>query len=225
MLAVSACSQGQRQSPVQTLAGQAVDWATRQPVAGATILFDCWTDPANRLEGSDHLRSIVHVTDSAGRYEFSSADLRGCTNFLFRGAKMGYSGSYPNGDDALAGRHIPRLLILVQQSDQAWFDLQGRAPDPNLHVRLAKTGEIIPAADYRNWYRAFFEAKHIAATDRETTYVRQHFCAHLEELFASLSGEDKLSLLNSPVNFTYNGKSWSGKTSDYDQVVEYCSRH
>jgi hypothetical protein len=223
VLAVPACNQGQGQAQVQVLAGQAVDWTTRQPIAGANVVFDCSADATNRIEGHDHLRTVTHLTDSDGRYDFSSNDLRGCTLFRFIGSKEGYSGSYPSGEDVLAGRHIPRLLILVKQSDQAFFDLQGRAPNPNLHVTLASTGEVIPLGDFHQWYRAFFEAKRIATTDREIAFVRQNFCAHLEELFAKLSYEDKLSLQQSQVSFTYDGKSWSGRMSDYDEeVVPYC---
>jgi hypothetical protein len=88
---------------------------------------------------------------------------------------------------------------------------------------LASTGEVIPLGDFHQWYRAFFEAKRIATTDREIAFVRQNFCAHLEELFAKLSYEDKLSLQQSQVSFTYDGKSWSGRMSDYDEeVVPYC---
>jgi hypothetical protein len=224
VLAVAACSPGQGQAQVQVLAGAAVDWTTRQPIAGAKVVFDCSADATNRIEGHDHLRTVTHLTDSDGRYEFSSNDLRGCTLFRFVGSKEGYSGSYPSGEDVLAGRHIPRLLILVKQSDQAFFDLQGRAPDPNLHVRFANTGAVDALGDYHQWYRAFFEAKRIATTDREIAFVRQQFCAHLEDLFAKLSYEDKLSLEQSPVSFAYDGKSWTGRMSDYDkEVVPYCS--
>jgi hypothetical protein len=222
VLAVPACSQGKVPAPPQALAGRALDWTSREPIAGAKVVFDCWADATNRIEGHDHLRTVTHLTDSDGRYEFSSNDLQGCTLFRFIGSNDGYSGSYPSGEDVLAGRHIPRLLILVKQSDQAFFDLQSRAPNPDLHVTLAKTGEIIPVGDYKQWYRAFFEAKRIATTDREIAFVREKFCAHLEDLFAKLTYEDKLSLRQSQVSFTYNGKSWSGRMSDYDELVEYC---
>jgi len=225
VLVIPACSQGQGRAPAEVLAGRAIDWTTRQPVAGVKVVFDCSADATNRIEGHDHLRTVTHLTDSDGRYEFSSDDLKGCTLFTFFGSKEGYSGSYPNGEDVLAGRHIPRLLILVQQSDQAFFDLQGRAPDPNLHVRFANTGEISLVGDYHQWYRAFFEAKRIATTDREIAFVRQQFCAPIAALFAKLSNEDKQSLEQSRVSFAYNGKSWTGRMSDYDQeVVSYCSK-
>jgi len=220
VLAVPACSQGQ----VQVLAGRAVDWTTQQPIEGARVVFDCMSDATNRVEGHDHLRTVTHLTDSDGRYEFSSKDLKGCTVFNFSGSKQGYVGAYPSGEDVLAGRHVPRRLVLVKQSDQAFYDLQGRVPDPNLHVRLAKTGEIIPLGDYEQWYRAFFEAKRIATTDREIAFVRKQFCTHLEELFATLSDQDKLSLAQAQVSFTYGGRSWSGRMSDYDEeVASYCS--
>jgi hypothetical protein len=225
-LAVPACSpgKGQTQAPVEVLAGRTIDWTTKEPIAGVKVVFDCSADATNRLEGHDYLRTVTHVTDSEGRYEFSSKDLQGCTLFRFIGSKEDYSGSYPSSDDVLAGRHIPRLLILVKRSDQAFFDLQGRAPKPDLHVTWAKTGEIIPVGDYKQWYRAFFEAKRIAKTDREIAFVREQFCAHLEDLYAKLSEEDKLSLRQAQVSFSYDGKSWSGPMSDYDdEVVPYCN--
>ena len=224
VLGLPACSQWQGQAPVQVLAGRAVDWATHEPVADARVVFDCSADATTRLEGHDHLRTVYHLTDSDGRYAFSSNDLQGCTLFRFFGQKDGYSGAYPGGDDVLAGRQIPRLLTFVRQSDQAFYDLQGRAPNPNLHVTIASTGEVSLVGDYHQWYRAFFEAKRIATTDREIAFVRQQFCAHLADLFGKLSLEDKQSLAHSQVSFTYNGKSWSGRMSDYDQeVVPYCS--
>lgn len=117
---------------MQVLAGRSVDWATKEPIAGAKVVFDCSADATNRIEGHDHWRTVTHLTDSDGRYEFSSSDLKGCTLFRFIGSKEDYSG-------------------------------------------------------------------------------------------AKLSYEDKLSLQQSQVSFTYDGKSWSGRMSDYDEeVVPYC---
>lgn len=164
VLAVPACSQGQRQAQAQVLAGRAVDWKTQRPVEGVKVVFDCSADATNRLEGHDYLRAVTHLTDPDGRYEFSSNDLQGCTLFRFIGIKEGY-GAQASGEDVLAGRHIPRVLILIKQSDQAFYDLQGRAPDPNLHPRFSNTGQIDWVGDYVNWYRAFFESKRIATTD------------------------------------------------------------
>jgi hypothetical protein len=228
VLAVPACSQGQEgharqgQAPEQVLAGRAVDWTTQQPVAGAQVVFDCSADATNRIEGHDHLRTVIHLTDSEGRYQFSSSDLQGCTLFRFIGSKVGYSGATPSADDVLAGRHIPRLLIFVAQSDQAFFDLQGRAPRPDLHVRIAKTGEISEVGDYHQWFRAFYESKRIATTEREIAYVHQQFCAELRDRFAKLSDEDKLSVEQTHISFAYGGRSWSGRMSYDQEVVPYC---
>ncbi len=149
-LAVPACGLGQRQAPAQVLTGRAVEWMTQRPVAGVQVVFDCSADATKRLEGHDYLRTVTHLTDSDGRYELSSKDLQGCTLFRFIGIKEGY-GAQASGEDVLAGRHIPRLLILIKQSDQAFYDLKGRAPDPNLHPWFSNTGQIDWVGDYVNW--------------------------------------------------------------------------
>ena len=94
-----------------------------------------------------------------------SSDLQGCTLFRFFGIKEGYGGAHPSGEDVLAGRQIPRPLILIKQSVQAFYDLQGRAPNPNLHPWFTNTGQIDWVGDYVHWYRAFFESKRIATTE------------------------------------------------------------
>jgi hypothetical protein len=202
--------------------GRAIDYYTHEPIVGAHMVLDCQADPWTRPEGRVHLRSVSRTTDEQGRYSFSFADRLGCSYLHLFGEKAGYSGSFGNEAAESLEHSVPTIQYFIKTSDTVWFELQSISPS-SAGVRNLDGSESI-AGTYEEWFRAFFEAKRIATAPRETAFVHEHYCAKLGQLYAKLSDADKESLMKYVVQFSFGGKSATGRVLDYPAEVEpYCA--
>jgi hypothetical protein len=61
-------------SPAEAESGQALDWATNEPVAGVEITLDCSRDPWFSGHSHVQLRTVTRLTDADGRYSFGVFD-------------------------------------------------------------------------------------------------------------------------------------------------------
>jgi hypothetical protein len=210
-------------APARADSGRVLDWATHQPVAGARMVLDCSGDPWFQVEGAVHLRTVVHVTDSDGRYSFSRLDKLGCTQIAFWGEKDGYIGT----DAALTGAvNIPAIAYLIKTTDRVMFDLEHLVPSSG-RTLMQKDGSLVPDpyGEYLDVYRSFFKAKRIATSAREAAFVHEHFCERLVTLYVRLSDEQKSALAKYDVpSFNYaNQFTRGGSYADYEgEVVPYC---
>lgn len=203
--------------------GRAIDYYTHEPIVGAHMVLDCEADPWTRPEGHVHLRSVSRTTDAEGRYSFSFLDQLGCSHIHLFGEKEGYSGSFGNESVESFGRGVPTIQYFIKTSDTVWFELQSISPSSSTRVLKLDGSESI-AGLYEAWYRAFFEAKRIATAPREITFVHELYCAKLPELYAKLTDADKASLDKYFAQYSFAGKSATGRVLDYAAEVEpYCS--
>jgi hypothetical protein len=203
--------------------GQALDWATKEPVAGAEITLDCSRDPWFSGHSHVHLRTVTRVTDADGRYSFGVFDRIGCTLTSYVVKKAGYDGYFPSPPPATFGRAFPKIEYVIKTSDRVFFDLQDLTPNPSVRTYVAATGAESAIGNYTPWYEGFFKAKRMATTPREIAYVHEHFCAELASRYAKLSDEDKESLTHYGVTYHYGGKLEHGMLSGYAaEVVPYC---
>jgi hypothetical protein len=209
-------------SPVEAESGQALDWATKEPVAGAEITLDCSRDPWFSGHSHVHLRTVTRMTDADGRYSFGVFDRIGCSLTTYIVKKAGYDGYFPS--PPTFGRAFPKIEYVIKTSDRVFFELQDLTPDPSVRTYVAATGAESTLGNYTPWYEGFFKAKRMATTPREIAYVHEHFCAELASRYAKLSDEDKESLKHYGVTYHYGGKQDHGMLSGYDtEVVPYCA--
>jgi hypothetical protein len=203
--------------------GRAIDVYTHEPIVGAHMLLNCWANPWTRPEGHVLVRTVSRTTDAQGRYSFSFMDRLGCSYLHLFGEKAGYSGSFGNEPVESPGRSVPTIQYFIKTSDTVWFELQSISPSSSTQVRNLDGSESI-AGLYKAWFRPFFEAKRIAITPRETAFVHERYCERLAQLYAKLTDADKASLANYDVQFSFMGKSATGRMLDYGAEVEpYCS--
>ncbi len=203
--------------------GQALDWYTREPVAGAHMELDCEGAPLLKLEGHVHLFTMARTTDGEGRYSFSLADHIVCSKVILNGQKEGFSLSFPSSGDEASRRPVPTIEYFVKTSDAVYFELEHITPSPGVQVRHLD-GSADAAGIYRYWFAAFFEAKRIATSQREIEFVHQHYCKKLADLYAALSDTEKASIVKFAVEYNYGGKLESAKTMDHGaEVVAYCT--
>jgi hypothetical protein len=211
-------------SPVQADSGQAIDWATKEPIAGAEVTLDCSRDPWFSGHSHVHLRTVTRITDAEGRYSFGLLDRIGCTLTMFSVRKAGYDGHFPSPALPAFGNAVPKNEIVIKTSDQVFFDLQHLTSDPSVRAYDAATGAESAIGSYAPWYEGFFKAKRMATTPREIAYVHEHFCAELASRYAKLSDADKERLTHYGVTYNYRGKQDHGMLSGYAvEVVPYCS--
>jgi hypothetical protein len=209
------------------LGGQAIDWDTHAPIAGVRIELDCWGDPIWRVEGHDHLRTVVHVTDDEGRYSFASGDLRGCTLVMFSAVKPGYSQAFARGrNNELWGPdkiEIPAVMVMIKESDQVFADLPGLMPHPELHV-TRQNGERLYVDEFKHAYEYFLEAKDIATTEREVSFVREHGCGPIQEIHDRVPAADLTQVAGEEVKYSYrpntpHSQSGRARIGDYAREV------
>ncbi|MGO9931446.1 MAG: hypothetical protein ACLPV8_06500 [Steroidobacteraceae bacterium] len=213
-------------SPADAESGQALDWTTKAPIAGAEITLDCYRDPWFSGHGHVHLRTVTHITDADGRYSFGIFDRIGCTLTTFIVKKAGYDGAFPSPPLPTFGNAVPKNEIVIKASDRVFFDLQQLVPDASVRTYVAATGAESAMGNYTPWFEAFFKAKRMATTPREIAYVHEHFCAELVSRYVKLSDEDKESLKHYGVTYNYGGKQDHGMLSGYAaEVVPYCGDH
>jgi hypothetical protein len=204
--------------------GRAIDYYTHEPIVGAHMLLECFANPWTRPEGHVLLRVVSRVTDAQGRYSFSFFERLGCSYLHLFGEKEGYGGgSIGNDSIESPGRSVPTIQYFIKTSDIVWHELQSISPSSSTQVRNLDGSDSISGL-YEAWFRAFFEAKRIATTPRETAFVHEHYCAKLAQLYANLTDADKAFLEKFVVEFSFGGKSATGRVLDYGaEVGPYCS--
>src|SRR4051812_3096347 len=97
--------------------GVVVDFLTGNPVPSVTVTLKC--DRLKFLHGSETIRTLSRVTDSAGRYEFSSLDLIGCQFMTFSPEKSGFRYLHllrGNRCPDYGEQIFPAILCLVDES-------------------------------------------------------------------------------------------------------------
>ena len=220
-LATGACAESRE------LGGKAIDWDTHAPIAGVRIGLDCWGDGMWRLEGHDHLRTVIHVTDDEGRYFFASGDLRGCTLLMFSAAKPGYSQAFARGsNNELWGPdkiEIPALMVMIKESDRVIAELPGLMPNPESHI-TRQNGERLYVDEFKHAYEYFLEAKGIATSEREISFVREHGCGPIQEIHDRVPAADLKEIAGEEVKYSYGAntpRSQSGhaRIGDYSEEV------
>jgi hypothetical protein len=87
--------------------GVVLDTESEEPIAGATVSLRCLRA---RYHGTSHVKDIAATTDAAGRYTFSTAEVRECHFADVRAAQQGYVELHPRLDSFT---EIPPRLFLT----------------------------------------------------------------------------------------------------------------
>jgi len=202
--------------------GQVLDWSTHEPIAGAGVTLVCTKLPAMQIEGEVIARRVTRTTDAAGRYSFSAADRRGCHRTFISASKAGYA----DANSQLMGDRFtgaaPGTEYLVQDSDQVWYELQRISPSPTMASTNAN-GTTSISGTYVLLFMPFFEAKRIASTPREVSFVRARYCPRLQALYAKLTDDERAHVAKLGVTYYFRGKYESG-TLDHSEVSSYCDK-
>jgi len=140
--------------------GQVLSTTDQQPVEGATVSMDC---QRSTLHNSVSVRLVSVVTDKAGTYEFSFADVLGCDLAYVHVAKAGYveASSIHVGYAYTSYRRIPQYRYLTPDADIVMLRLTTITP-ARLEIAFRTDGTPLPAGNYAHWYTAFFQASRIA---------------------------------------------------------------
>jgi hypothetical protein len=186
--------------------GRVLEGGTGRPLIGARVTLDC-------MNSGGSVRKTLQTTSGAnGAYEFRTSDIRECDSINVHGSKDGY---VTGGLDSTFGHDDRYHIVLTPPSELTMQNITGLAilarahqsPNDGYHFVLV--------------FSDFFEAMHIAKTERETALVRQSFCPLLMERWAALSDWGR-SFARAQHVQTAQGEGVA--VVDYDGVVvPYCA--
>jgi hypothetical protein len=116
---------------------------------------------------------------------------------------------------------IPKYRYLTADADVVMLRLTAITPSRTGNV-FRMDGSPAHGAEFRNWYEAFFQAKDIAQTDRDKAFVRERYCANLENLYAAMNDQEKAEVTKTTVSYSWRGAYKNGKPDYAGEVVPYC---
>ncbi len=192
--------------------GVVQDYVTKRPVAGATLRLDC--RETDHWFGTESIRTVETISSEDGRYSFKFSDTWDCDYIVLTPEKQGYKNLFglgvPNILFAPFDATVPRQSWLVADGDQTRLRLEGWLETS----RSAPVGPTLsmPGDDYLRVFGPFSQSKQIATRPADVTWVREHYCKRLADLYASTSslGRERLA------NFSYS--------VDYETHVRpYCA--
>lgn len=202
--------------------GQVLDTATRQPVAGATVTLICM----RTVLGGDSttVRIVAVLSDQAGMYEFSFADVIGCDLAFVHSEKAGYqeSAAIHAGYDYTTYQQVPKYRYLTADADVVMLRLVA-ITSPRVGTVFHLDGSPAYASEYTSRYDAFLQAKDIAKSAREQQFVRKNYCASLPQLYALMTDKEKAAVASYPFSYSWRGTYKTGKHDYEAEVVRYCA--
>ena len=154
-----------------------LEGGTGRPLVGVRVTLEC-LGPNGFVT-----RTLQTTAGMRGAYEFKTSEIRGCDSIRVHASKDGYV-STPAIDPEFGHDNVVHL-VLTPIADARMQNLAVLA--------MSAHGHRSPNAGYHYVlvFSDFFEATHIAKTEREEAFVRQSFCPLLIDLWSSLSEEDR----------------------------------
>ncbi len=180
------------------------------PIGGATVTLDC---QKATLHGYRSLRTIETTTAANGSYRFAAAQLDGCGHTEVHAAAPGYLSPWDMRlKHALIDRPMeadPQRIWLIDERDATRLNLEGllvlsKLPNPS--------STRIPDDNYTVIAIPFQESKRLAKTGREFDWIRENYCARVEQHWARTPEQSQTKLLQ------------LGEVGDYENdVVRFCA--
>lgn len=203
-LALSACSWPGDIAPT---AGKVVSITTGEPVAGATVTFEC--SRGRFLHGFETVRARTMMTGPDGTFAISLGDVLGCSFVSLQVDKAGYDHFGHGG-----AKYVPTQVRLTPDADVVMVRLSSINPTRSIYQSTA--------ARYYAFYAAFFESKRIAKTERERAFVSATYCPAMTQLYAALAEPERAALRGRGVMFAWKSFNGTGTVDHENEVVPYC---
>jgi hypothetical protein len=161
-----------------------VDAATHKPLAGAKITLHCMGRAG--IEGPNEIRRVTRTSNTAGEFNFSAADLAGCSEVLLGGEMDGYH-AVGAKDDAHVLRDVSGTIAFVTNAQT----LPELGPS-TLDLKIA--GSADPLTAYNIWFSSFMQAKKIATTPDQVAGVQGKFCDPLRGVYEKMNDREKMTI-------------------------------
>jgi hypothetical protein len=173
---------------------------TGEPIADGRIKIEC--SRAKLWDRPQVVQEATLTTDARGEYHYSFSGSLKCQGFEVHAAKEGFQerGCSKHTDvakyttlyhqrNARDFDLVPSVLCLTPESGIVMQELEGKY-GLSLGKTISATWCSLEAADYQRIYKSFWESRQIAKAAAQDTFIREHYCSRLVDLYSKLSSQD-----------------------------------
>jgi len=165
---------------------------SKQPIAGAAVEVEC---RQYQLHGTRLIRTARRDSASDGKYQFDAADVSDCDVILAHVSKEGYVDASQILDSAIkvpfvVSSAVPSFMYLSAADDVHRLRLEGLLIESKSEIVWA-TPDSEAWAAFVTIHQPFLRSRYIATTPEERAWVRDRYCARLEQRWEALTADKR----------------------------------